>query len=352
MAERPQPRTLISLDARITNFTTTTVSPAYHRMLFSGIASGEEVASIVSGNLEFTEPAPSLRLTITLQREGLETGQQEHAKIGYSWDNTAAVPAHELGEIAISREPHEFAAIIPPGGKVLRLFATNTTFQFLEDLAGTNGKVETVEPILTAPGWPPIQAAPVPPSVPGINQPVFGSGSATQPPTPQNITGHPIIPPPPIGQDKPTPIFPPPTPPPIGVVPLGDLVGPAIKPAAVPPSLAGVQQPQFGTGSATSPTAASWFPDFTTEFPSPPIVVKQEHNVFGIFTGFDPPITPPSTPTHLLIELNGWGPPGPQNGDENGDDDGPLGTEPTYSPSPHNHMPPPKPRGRGRRRAV
>lgn len=67
-----------------------------------------------------------------------------------------------------------------------------------------------------------------------------------------------------IGDPVGVPTFPPPTPPPIGTVPAGPLVGPAVAPAPVPPSLAGVVQPQYKTGSATSPTAASWFPQFTT----------------------------------------------------------------------------------------
>lgn len=356
MAERPQPRRLIAVDARLANFNTSDVHPLYHRMLFSSLASGDEVAEIVGGNLEFKDDAPPLKLEITLKRN-LDTGH-EQAIIGYSWDNTSTSPTHELGRVPISREQHVFEATIPRGGKVLRLFATNETFLLLEQLEASNGKVISLEDILIAPGWPPIQAAPVPPSAPGINQPIFGSGSATHPPTPQQITGHPIIPPPPIGQDKPTPIFPPPTPPPIGVVPVGDLVGPAVKPANVPPSLAGVEQPQFGTGSKTAPTAASWFPDFTTHPPYPPIVVHTAPGIFGLFTGHQPPITPPETETDIIIRLNGWGPPGPQEPDEpdEPDENGPHGTEPepTYTPAPHNRMPPPPPPRpqRGRRRAV
>jgi hypothetical protein len=124
----------------------------------------------------------------------------------------------------------------------------------------------------------------------------------------------PIIPPPPIGNPVGVPPFPPPTPPPIGVVPVGPLVGPAVEPAPVPPSLAGVQQPQFGTGSATAPTAASWFPDFTTTFPSPPIVLTSLWNGATETGGVWNDGTPPSTPTTQNIILNGWGPPGPQNG--------------------------------------
>jgi hypothetical protein len=66
------------------------------------------------------------------------------------------------------------------------------------------------------------------------------------------------------------------------------LVGPAVGPAPAPPSLPGVQQPQFKTGSATVP--ASLFPDFTTTPPSPPIVFA---NVFKV-GAIPPPL--PSTP--------------------------------------------------------
>lgn len=117
----------------------------------------------------------------------------------------------------------------------------------------------------------------------------------------------PIIPPPPIGNPVGVPPFPPPTPPPIGVVPVGPLVGPAIAPAGVPPSLAGVVQPQFATGSGTAPP--SYFPSFTTTtayagFPNqPPTGVPIVYA--NIFTGGATPVIPPSTPTVAQIILNG-----------------------------------------------
>jgi hypothetical protein len=139
-------------------------------------------------------------------------------------------------------------------------------------------------------GTPPIQPAPVPPSIAGVPQPVFGSGSATSPAPPLRITGSPILPPPLITNPSGTPVFPPtggntaPVP-----VPVGPLVGPAVAPAPVPPSVPGVQQPQFvPPGSATVP--ASLFPNFTTTPPSPPIVFA---NVFKI-GAIPPPL--PSTP--------------------------------------------------------
>jgi hypothetical protein len=113
----------------------------------------------------------------------------------------------------------------------------------------------------------------------------------------------PLIPPPVIGLgNPPVPNFPPPTPPPIGAVPVGPLVGPVVAAASVPPSTAGFPLIQYKTGSATSPTAASWIPQFTTTFPHPPIVFS------NIFTGGKPPTTPPSTASTICVVLNGWGP--------------------------------------------
>ena len=142
-------------------------------------------------------------------------------------------------------------------------------------------------------GTPPIETAPVPPSIAGIPQPVFGTGSATVPAA-GPITGTPIIPPPTIGDPVGFPEFPPVDPDTAPVpVPVGPLVGPAVGPAPVPPSVAGVQQPQFvPPGSATVP--ASLFPDFTTTPPSPPIVFA---NIFKIGTVPPPlPSTPGQTP--------------------------------------------------------
>ena len=123
-------------------------------------------------------------------------------------------------------------------------------------------------------GTPPVESAPVPPSIAGIPQPVFAGGSATVPATPIPITGSPIIPPPTIGDPEGFPVFPPtgtgtaPVP-----VPVGPLVGPAVPAAPVPPSVAGFPQPQYSTGSGTTPTAAALFPAFTAAGPNPPIIV-------------------------------------------------------------------------------
>jgi hypothetical protein len=137
-------------------------------------------------------------------------------------------------------------------------------------------------------GTPPIQPAPVPPSIAGIPQPVYGSGSATVPAA-GPITGSPIIPPPTIGDPVGFPVFPPVSPDTAPVpVPVGPLVGPAVAPAPVPPSLPGVPQPQFvPPGTALLP--ATLFPGYTTTTPpSPPIVFA---NIFNMGT-----VPPPSTP--------------------------------------------------------
>jgi hypothetical protein len=140
-----------------------------------------------------------------------------------------------------------------------------------------------------------------------LNGFTFTGGTGTTPTFPAFT---PIYPPPAVGVGGgATPAFPPPTPPPIGHVPVGPLVGPAIAPAAVPPSVAGVVQPQYKTGSATVPTAASLFPEFTTTtayagFPNnPPTGVPIVFS--NIYTGGNPQVTPPSTPTTAQITLNG-----------------------------------------------
>lgn len=114
-----------------------------------------------------------------------------------------------------------------------------------------------------------------------------------------------IVPPPLIGQGGgPPPNFPPPTPPPIGAIPPGILVGPAIQASSVPPSIAGNQLIRFTFGSATAPPASAAFPEFTTTFPSPPIVFS------NIFTDGVSPTTPPHTTTTQCIALgNVYGPP-------------------------------------------
>lgn len=112
------------------------------------------------------------------------------------------------------------------------------------------------QPLITPPPalGPPIIGTD-PSSAAGIPQPVFAGGSATVPATPIAITGTPILPPPQVGFGE------------------NALASPeAITPAPVPPSVAGYPQPQYATGSGTTPTAASLFPAFTAAGPSPPII--------------------------------------------------------------------------------
>jgi hypothetical protein len=167
-------------------------------------------------------------------------------------------------------------------------------------------------------GTPPIQPAPVPPSIAGIPQPVFGSGSATVPATNVPITGSPILPPPLITNPPGTPVFPPVSPNTAPVpVPVGPLVGPAVGPAPVPPSIPGVPQPQFiPPGSGTVPTAASLFPAFSTTAPYPPIVFANVFKIGAIPPPLPstpgqtpPPVVPSSVPT---IPQLPWNPPATQ----------------------------------------
>ena len=110
-----------------------------------------------------------------------------------------------------------------------------------------------------------------------------------------------------IGEAVATPAFPPPTPPPIGAVPVGPLVGPAVAAAAAPPSVAGNPLIRYTTGSATVPAVNGYFTKFTTApyagFPNvPPAGVPIVFS--NIYTGGKPPVTPPSTPTTPPINVS------------------------------------------------
>jgi hypothetical protein len=108
----------------------------------------------------------------------------------------------------------------------------------------------------------------------------------------------PIYPPPPVGIPASLPTFPPTTGSTPITVPTGPLVGPAIAPAGVPPSDAGVVQPQYGSGSATSPLGSALFPNFNTTFPVPTIVISATFNNVTVAAGHTPPWTitaPPFT---------------------------------------------------------
>ena len=117
-------------------------------------------------------------------------------------------------------------------------------------------------------GPPPITSAPVPPSIAGIPQPVIVSGGQSLPPSFPLGTAGTWLPPPQVGFG--------------GNLPFPTPVVPA---APVPPSVAGFPQPQYKTGSATVPTAASLFPAFTTSPPMQPIVM--------VTTRPPPPWAPP-----------------------------------------------------------
>jgi hypothetical protein len=80
------------------------------------------------------------------------------------------------------------------------------------------------------------------------------------------------------------------------------LVGPVVAAAAVPPSFSGYPLIKYQTGSATAPAANGYFTQFTSIFPSPPIVFS------NIYTGGSPQVTPPSTPSTINIPIGGWGP--------------------------------------------
>lgn len=133
------------------------------------------------------------------------------------------------------------------------------------------------------------------------------SAATTPPPSGGGGTGGvfpqftPLIPPPLIGGTAPA--FPPPATP---AQMQGPLIGPAIGAAGVPPSTAGITQPQFGSGSATSPAANGYFTQFTTTFPVPTIVFS---NVITIPTGnFNTGWTstlPPQTPSTICVHASG-----------------------------------------------
>jgi hypothetical protein len=134
-------------------------------------------------------------------------------------------------------------------------------------------------------GAPPIVSAPVPPSTAGIPQPQIVLGGQSLPPSfPLGSAGT-WLPPPEVGYGE--------------NLPFPTLV---VSAAPVPPSVAGIPQPVFiPPGSATVPTAAAMFPAFTAAGPFQPIIM--------ITTAPPPPIPLPlpTTPGTAPIVLNGWG---------------------------------------------
>jgi len=118
--------------------------------------------------------------------------------------------------------------------------------------------------------WPPVVSAPIPPSVPGIEQPVM---EGADPPTFPEFT--PVFPPPPVG--------------------------------SVEISVAAVVNPNSGPEYDYLVTEGDFpydFPDFSTTFPTPPVTFA---NLMMI--GDD---QPPIIVTTQNVFEGGWGPPGPQ----------------------------------------
>jgi len=125
-------------------------------------------------------------------------------------------------------------------------------------------------------GSPPITSAPVPPSIPGITQPVIVSGGQSLPPSfPLGSAGT-WLPPPQVGMG-------------------GD--APAGTPVVPPGTGTGIAQPTYRTGSGTVPTAASLFPAYTAAGPFQPIVLT---NLMQIGIGA-PPFTPGQNPPPVRI---------------------------------------------------
>jgi hypothetical protein len=259
------------LVANITDFSTTT-NP--YQTTFSGVSVGQKATIATDGSLYFGEnnSGPSnLLLDVTMTHT-----TATNLTISYQWGGETLQTASVVPLVAnVANTVTNVAIAGPTVGTHNQLYIT---FGFAN--AGTatwsGGKVHT--PITSSLLDIDVSAASV---FPGFT---------------------PIIPPPLIGQGGgAAPAFPPPTPPPIGHIPAGVLVGPAIAAAAVPPSTPGFIQPRYGSGSATVPHTL--FPYSTTTYPSPPIVFS------NIFTGGTSPTTPPHTTTTQNVPVGGWGPP-------------------------------------------
>jgi hypothetical protein len=82
-------------------------------------------------------------------------------------------------------------------------------------------------------------------------------------------------------------------PPPVGT---GGSVAIVIPPAPVPPSVAGIAQPVFTFGNATTPPASAAFPEFTTTYPVPPVIINSTQNT-NTPIWVAPPQPPPSQAT-------------------------------------------------------
>ena len=84
---------------------------------------------------------------------------------------------------------------------------------------------------------------------------------------------------------------------------------PPISSGPVPMSVAGIPQPVFTYGSATAPPASAAFTQFTTTFPSPPLIINPaQNNNNPVWVA--PTQPPPSQATTACVVISGnWGPP-------------------------------------------
>jgi hypothetical protein len=309
-----QPVKVLDVDAVIADgsYTSTNVNDLV-QLSFSSIRWGDANLD-AQNNLRFTDwvwsdsddDLPLLSITVQV------TAQPANNYIWGEWDysgTTFLITRFHISTtnpIAVSNIPIPPPTATPPAigqGRVLQLFSscdTGTVFNW------TNGRVFGTETTLV---WQPIEYATFPPSIAGRTYTLTGGTSPSTFPT---FT--PLFPPPLVGQGGGAPpTFPPPTPPPIGHIPAGVLVGPAIAAASVPPSVAGITQPVFTFGNATTPPVTAAFPQQTTTYPHPPIIINSTQNTNTPI--WVPPPQPPPTqastpPLGLSYNTGGqWGPP-------------------------------------------
>lgn len=258
-----------TFSASISNGNTYIELPDWNPLNFNQITSGSG-AGIVGGALVFAADGDAdIALSISLV---VLSGGPIDVSVGYAWDGA---PVTSLVTVPVAGQVNGVGGTISgPVGESLRLFVS--TDDGSVGLNWTQGVVNVTQEVVIDP-----------------SDPAFPAFT-------------PILPPPPVG------VPPPPTFPPTGSntapvpVPVGPLADPiAIAPAGVPPSVAGVPQPQFQPpGSATVPPANGYFPQFTTNPPSPPIVITQSPGVFGIFmnAGVADQIPPWGTPPLYIVQ--------------------------------------------------
>ena len=273
----------VLIDVSLANDTTTAVAPAWHHLTFTTINSG--TAGTVNGNGDLVLNVSGTGYVNVVQDVQISTATTPYlVYLMWNWNGKQVY----LGAVSIP-DNQEYtlttSGLISLGGSPLGLYiATNLASQTL-----TNSYLDFQ--LLTPTSLFPALF----PSLPT-----------------------------PVGADQPIPTFPPPTPPPIGHVPVGEFAYMDVQPGPVGISVAGIVQPVFRTGSATSPTAASFFPSFTATFPNPPITVSNVWTIPTLAGGVWTTHLPPSIVTTANITLNGWGPPGPSG----------LGPGPPQYPNP------------------